>query len=445
MTAVAILAAGILGAGTAVWAFRDDAPEAASSSGDGTATPGGSGARLRPVDGGPDFYRAFSPSLPADPSFFPVGVWLESVIDPADTAKDKAAGINTYVELTSNSDLGLVRSAGMYAITSPQRGHGAETAGWLISDEVDMWGGPGSDGWTGNYPGQGDVCQPAGGRCGYTVQRQITERLPKDKRLRMANYGKGIAFWQSDAEARRFVNEFQDVVSVDTYWFTDRAICADGEGGGLIDPSAGRLPAERCHRAANYGRTIDRVRSLVDPPGTKPVWSFVEVGHPFTEDDYPTIEPAQLTAAVWSSIIHGARGIVYFNHSFGGPCVSQHALREPCYAAVRDAVARVNARIQALAPVLNAPFADGVTTVTADVDTATKWYDGHFYVLAGAAGVRPDEEVRFAMPCVGNATATVLDENRTLPVRAGVFTDRFADPNAVHLYRIEGGSSCGAR
>ena len=49
----------------------------------------------------------------------------------------------------------------------------------------------------------------------------------------------------------------------------------------------------------------------------------------------------------------------------------------------------------------------------------------------------------FSIPCVGNATATVLGENRTIPVSAGSFTDSFADGNAVHIYRIDGGSTCG--
>ncbi|MDG4828895.1 hypothetical protein O7627_06190 [Solwaraspora sp. WMMD1047] len=453
-TVVAIAAALVLLAGFA--AVRLLGSDRSAESGGapvtpgGVATTGGAGATLRPVDGGPDFYSRFSPSLPADPSFFPIGVWLESVTDPADTAKDKAAGLNTYVELTANSDPALVRAAGMHTITSPIGSHGPETTGWFISDEADMWAGPGDDAWTGNYPGQGDICAPADGRCGYTVQREASERLPADKRLRMTNYGKGISFWQSDTEAGRFVNEFGDVLSVDTYWLTDGAICGFSEGGRFFDEDllvsadgADRLPPELCHRPANYGLTIDRVRSLVEPAGSKPVWSFVEVGRPFKEDHYPKAEPEQIVAAVWSSLIHGARGIVYFNHSFGGECVSQHALREECYAEVRAAVTGVNGRIRKLAPVLNAPYADGVASVSTGVDLATKWYDGHFYLLAGSAG-DPVENATFSLPCVGTHQVTVLDENRTIAARDGTFTDSFADGNAVHVYRIDGGSSCGA-
>jgi hypothetical protein len=51
--------------------------------------------------------------------------------------------------------------------------------------------------------------------------------------------------------------------------------------------------------------------------------------------------------------------------------------------------------------------------------------------------------VTFSIPCVGNATATVLSEKRTLRVRGGSFVDGFADKNAVHIYRIDGDSNCG--
>ena len=51
----------------------------------------------------------------------------------------------------------------------------------------------------------------------------------------------------------------------------------------------------------------------------KPIWNFVEVGHPFTESNAPTITGPQIRAAVWHSIIAGARGIIYFNHTSAVP------------------------------------------------------------------------------------------------------------------------------
>src|SRR5690606_4056862 len=74
------------------------------------AQAGGSGAVLRDVDGGPDYFARFSPSLPTDPSYFPLAVWFESVLTLEEVEYDKAAGLNLYVELTEDSDLSVVRA-----------------------------------------------------------------------------------------------------------------------------------------------------------------------------------------------------------------------------------------------------------------------------------------------------------------------------------------------
>jgi hypothetical protein len=416
------------------------------------AAHGGSGVRLRQVDGGASYYRRFSPSLPSDASFFPIGVWFESVVAQADVDKDKDVGLNTYVQLTDSTKMSLIASAGMYAIQSDPKRAGPEMIGWELPDEADMWAGPGDAPWTGRYAGQGAICDPPSAKCGYTVDRTILGQYPSDNRLVYSNYGKGVSFWATNAQAATFVNEFPDVVSVDNYWLTDENICIKSEGGSLFSPSqlvpgqnggSNRLPDALCHRPANYGRTIDRVRSLVSPAGSKPVWAFVEVGHPNKDGDSArSAQPAQIVAAVWSSIIHGARGVIYFNHSFGGPCKTQHALRESCYSAVRAAVKQVDGQIKALAPVLNAPFADNVAKGTG-VDVSAKWYNGHFYVLAGSTALGA-VTASLTLPCVGDASISVLNENRTLQTSNGAFTDRFADPDAVHIYRVDGGSSCGA-
>jgi hypothetical protein len=70
-----------------------------------------------------------------------------------------------------------------------------------------------------------------------------------------------------------------------------------------------------------------------------------------------------------------------------------------------------------------------------------KWANGEFWVFAGAD--RGGRNATFSIPCVGNAAATVLEEHRALRLSGGSFADGFADRNPVHIYRIDGGSSCG--
>jgi hypothetical protein len=401
---------------------------------------------LEAVDGGVDFYARFANPLPSDPTFFPIGVWFESVMFPQDVDLDKAIGLNTYVELTGNTDLSIVRAAGMHAIhsgptTGPAGPVGEETKAWLLTDEADMWGGPGHDPWTGGFGGGN--CIPIDGHCGYTVMETLAALRPADGRMRYANYGKGVTFWETDAEAAQFVNNYQDLTSADNYWFTDGGGCSDLPGvvRVQIDPQH-----SNCAFASNYGWTVQRVRNLIQPAHSRPVWAFVEVGHPFSEPESAFITPSQVRAAVWHSLIAGARGIIYFNHTFGDPtCWTDHVLRDiaapGCYTAMRAAVGALNARIAAFAPILNAPTATTGWSQGAGTRALVKWWDGHFYVIAGAeAGAVTGS---FSVPCVGNATATVLDEDRSVPVVNGTFTDAFADGNAIHLYRLDGGSSCG--
>jgi hypothetical protein len=381
---------------------------------------------LEQVDGGPGWYGRFSNPLPSDPAFFPIGVWFESVLSQADIDKDKGAGLNTYVVLTADSSLPLISANGMKVLAhhgeweARAGAEGAQAiAGWELRDEIDMELGPDQ---------------------GFAELQRILAGLPVDGRLRYNNYGKGVMFWHSDAEAARFINA-QDLVSADTYWFTDNNICSQWEGGALLTDSTRPLTAAECHRASNYGATVRRVRQLVSPPGSRPVWAFVEVGHPFTQADWPTIRPQEVQAAVWQSLIAGARGVIYFNHSFGGPNQTQHALRDPAYAEIRSAVSATNRQIAALAPVLNAPTVSSGWSQGAGTTAMVKWANGHFYLFAGSGGSAVTGTL--SMPCVGDASAAVLGEDRTIPVRGGSFADAFSDGNAVHIYRIDGGSTCG--
>lgn len=392
------------------------------------------GTALRDVDGGLAFYTRFKNPLPADPAFFPVGVWFESALEKDYVAKDVATGLNTYVVLTADSDLDLVRASGMYAIPTF---HATQASGYALGDEVDMWAGAGDAPWTGNYPGEGPICAPEQAKCGYTVQRQLLAPAPQGV-MTYANYGKGVTFWLTDQQSQTFLNTYQDLVSADNYWFTDPNICAKSEGG-AIKGGERDLSPEECRLAANYGWTVDRIRKLTG--GEAPVWAFVEAGHPF--EDSPsaaTITGPQIKAAVWSSLIHGARGIVYFNHSFGGECVTQHVLRD-CPGDQRPAVTAVNRQIKELAPVLNAAYIDGAVTAAGPADFSAKLHDGKVHILAGA-NKQTGGSVTFQLTC-GGSSAVVIDENRTIPIVDGSFTDTFTDGNAVHLYRIEGGGSCG--
>ena len=179
----------------------------------------------------------------------------------------------------------------------------------------------------------------------------ILAGLPSDGRLRYTNYGKGVIFWNSDSDAEQYVNDFQQVVSTDVYWFTEGDVCSQYQGGNLLGMGRDLTSAE-CHRASNYGAQVARVRALDAMDGKRmPVWAFVETGHPFDNNmgGGRSIAPAEVRAAVWHSIIAGARGIIYFQHSFGGSCVGDHhTIRSNCEG-TRPIVVSTDAQIQSLA------------------------------------------------------------------------------------------------
>jgi hypothetical protein len=401
------------------------------------------GVLLQPIDGGPRYYANHGYSVSAtpldDPTFFPIAVWFESVLSQNDIDKDKDTGINTYVELTANSDMALIRNNGMYAITSgPFSGYGTETIGYLLTDEPDM-----------NYPAGWNSGQ------GYRVVQDIADSMPDDGRIRYVNYGKGILLptWGRPDSTQVYLNAgFQQTVSADFYWFTDQDIWGTfngapwDQGAQFYDMMPRNISLDEAKRGIRYGDVVTFLRDYVEPYRGQPVWGFVENGGPFPSNDDISkyIRPVDMVSAVWHMVIAGARGIIYFNHSFGGPYQDQHNFRNPAYAAIQAAAKETNGRIQSLAPVLNADFALNFATVSpaatwvSGVSHMVKFYNGKFYIFASS---RESEAVlttpTFTIPAAAGTTATVLFENRTIPIVGGSFSDTFDNGYTTHIYRID--------
>ncbi len=276
---------------------------------------------LQPIDGGTSYFGQFTNAASMDASsYFPIAVWGAYNQTQANRDLDAAAGINTYVWVADDSYMDDIRADGRFRVIQDQTQNrsavGAETAGWVLADEIDM-----------------QQANASGAAAARSQLSSIVAGLPSDGRLRYTNYGKGVIFWNSDSDAEQYVNDFQQLVSTDVYWFTEGDVCSQYQGGNLL--GLGRdLTSAECHRASNYGAQVARVRALDAMDGKRmPVWSFVETGHPFDNNmgGARSIAPAEIRAAVWHSIIAGARGIIYFQHSFGGSCVGDHhTIRSNC-------------------------------------------------------------------------------------------------------------------
>ena len=273
----------------------------------------------------------------------------------------------------------------------------------------------------------------------------------KTGRFFWTNYGKGVQIWETPSQAATFVNSFQQTVSVDFYWMTDSDInspwgvspwnqCAQ------FYKLSTDCTTDQAQRGSNYGSAIDHDRSFESPVGWEPIWTFVEDGCPWSSGD-ACITPAQMQWSVWSSIIHGARGVIYFNHSFTGPCTGDNNIESPCYAAITVQMKATDATIASLAPVLNDYTALGYVTATptastfAGIETLTKYHAGQFTIFADTrdSGSAKNIPATFKLNDKLAKSVTVVGENRTIQVTGGTFTDTFATGSTVHIYQVNPG------
>jgi hypothetical protein len=386
--------------------------------------------RLREVDGGPSYYAQFAKSFPTDPSYFMIAVWCRPWHTRAQIDQYKDFGLNTGIclenpELTNEA---LLRANGIKAIIQAEERRrfndvGSETVGWHSTDEIDMTRGENA------CPSELDAAKQS-------------QRIPNDRRMIHNNYGKGVGTWSergfgswTDAKAACYVN-YQDLTSIDTYWFTD--------------PNEASLP--QYEHGWGYGQDIARLRRLDAIDGRRhPQFAWVETG-PAGFGSHRRILPAELRSAVWHTIIAGARGVGYFDHNFGSPAGQTchgSTIRGRCFPGTRAMGKAVNQQIKGLAPVINSPFVtSGYSLSGSPTRRMVKWHaaSGKFYVFLGTEN---GGRTTFSMPCVGDATATRLapsnlpGEAASIPMTGGAFSDSFADKNAVHIYRIDRGSSCG--
>ena len=383
---------------------------------------------LRPVDGGPSYFARWSNSLPTDPGFFPISVWAETLGTPSDAAKYAELGINGFVVLWNGYSPEIVsalQANGQWAMTEDWSLSGSESSvqkGTQWFDEPELF-----SACSGSMPqAMKNVCTstPGGDTPPGSIQAMadIARSLDPTRPV-YGNFMKFTAFeglnWPffSRGDAADYVRAV-DVVSYDEYIQTDANV----------------YPHETWNKLWLQYDIMKNVRSLAG--FSKPVWAFIGTSEVFGDAvSHPS--PAQITTEAWHAIIGGARGIEWFNHNFYPGKESQHVLIEPDYAPVANAVSQTNARITELAPVLNAPFAENLVSVTnGDVNQMAKAYNGSYYLFA-APRSQANQNVTFNLNTIGNATATVLYENRTVPVTNGNLTDNFANDTAVHIYRID--------
>lgn len=165
------------------------------------------------------FYRSWDMGPPHDPSYFPIGVWLQ---DPRDASAYKAAGINLYVGLWEGptlEQLQALKLSGMRVIC-PQNETGLEyrkegiIAGWLHRDEPDN-AQPRRSGF-----GYGSPIPPAQVEEEYLAMKKADPSRPV-----LLNLGQGAAWdgwWGRGSRSGHFEDYAEyvkggDIISFDIY------------------------------------------------------------------------------------------------------------------------------------------------------------------------------------------------------------------------------------
>ena len=218
------------------------------------------------------------------------------------------------------------------------------------------------------------------------------------------------------------IAQSSDILTYDIYSLTDRRCYPNYDGCGKQWGYYTHVMSAR--KGANY---------------SVPIWDDIEVNAVFDKSVNPTqYQPtaADVKAAVMHSLIGGARGIQYFKNCFCDVTPTQDSLIDSRFALVNAGVTQVDAQIKRLAYVLNSDFANGFFTRTGNVNAMAKYddRDGAFYIFAAA---HQDAAQSVSFTVKAGTTVTVVDENRTLPVTNGIFTDTFANATAYHIYKVK--------
>jgi hypothetical protein len=359
-----------------------------------------------PWFGGPDYYGRW-PRYPRDPSYFPVGVWMQN---PLNAGRFAAVGVNHFVGLWQGpTDEQLAAAqAGSMPVVCEQSGvwqanlDDANIWGWLYADGPDN----AQERPDGSY---GPCIQPSETREHYAEMVAADASRPV-----MLLLGQGVATpdWVGRGDCTGRTEDYPEY-----------AKSADI----LVNYT---YPIANQHPIELVATGIEKLNEYA--AWQKPVIADIEAS---SIDGLPRPTPHQLRAEVWMGLIHGAAGIQYFCHRMT-PLNETDCLDDADTAA---ALARINRELLLLAPALNTqsyalePVSENPAVPVAAV---LKRLGAERYVFA-AGMANASTSASFSVNDVGSGRQIeVIGEGRSVVATPdGVFEDEFA-PYDVHLYRV---------
>jgi hypothetical protein len=425
---------------------------------------------LQAIDGGSNYYCSHSFTQACNggwdsSTFFPIGPFWGRYAGEQSTWA--AVDWNTDFYLTSQTDVNDLAASGLYSIPagSASIAPNSHTVGYDAADEPGSWSSGTSalatvsnsyqDGrfWYVNDTWSMSEYGPPTGTPGGTDANFFTDTVATP-----------------DGSLRHF-----DIGSIDTYWFSaanDSQYAWTGIGGVLYNGGSYNqhpLTDAETECGCRYGDMIRPVfGTTVGLPSGKdqaswhttypgPIFQYVEDGAVGSGD--ANITPPEMNWAVWSSIIHGARGIIYFDHEFGGSCISDNYITTSCASSIqsgqsisiRNQMAATDSTVGSLAPEINSETALGYVSVSpapmtfggiedrAVWDTRASDCNGQapcFYVFADTRDAESASNISATFNTVGHYSGSipVVGESRSVTATNGSFSDTFANGSTIHIY-----------
>jgi hypothetical protein len=393
--------------------------------------PGGGSSTLSlpriPWEGGSDYWKQFSKPSAAgwtDPSFFPIVATFNGISSSSEVAYDKSLGFNSYLGMWEGTQYSLFRDNGVF---------------W-IGDKLNSSFTDSSTNWVGD-----DLGDEVDGRysvaAGQAYLQSQVDKFGNDGRFKYTNFTQIVMSTDIKAtDAEKYVNAYADAVSLDMYWYTIPFCDLTPYRDVYITP----IKQSNCRTASSYGRIVDslRIRDAADGK-LQPLWQVVELvnGGPGEGPFLGNVTAGQVKGSVMNSLIHEARGILYFNQSMSGTCASGNLIRSTqyqsgfCAASQVAAAKQVNLQIKALAPVLNSQSYK--YTFGTGLDTMLKAKDGYAYVFAMVDGSSAPGQRTLTLPPGVGTSVEVMFENRTIQAGSnGAFTDQFPAEYSYHVYKV---------
>jgi len=334
--------------------------------------------------------------------FFPIAVWLQPAknidflcslgIDTFIPAEyDDVPDIKTYLDkLKDKNAYGIVHISNYSDVI---KNHPALIA-WMHPDEPDIAGGK---------PLKAPQMPPEKVISDYKLIKSKDPSKPV-----YVNFGSDQARGRAPIPNKMYYEFVKgaDIISYDIY-----PINADGD-----------------NMLHLVGKGMDKIRKYCDDK--KPCWIWLECSR-IRDRRAPT--PSELNTEVWMSIVHGAKGIGYFPHTWN-----------PSYKAcdipkdVQDEMRKVNSKIKSMTEVLLSEDAKREvkceTGGDGKVDILVKELKDKIYIFAVNMKKNADK-AKISITGLNEGDVVVQDEGRKIKMKGGEFEDNFKEYE-VHIYEI---------